>query len=81
MKVTTTTGVELDDEAMMAPNLTAWAKRYGLPHHAFVATHPNGRQEYCLVNDGAVVYAKSAAEDVAAHLDMLSLVEKHAING
>jgi len=71
-KVTTSTGIELDSDDMLAPSLTKYAKQKGLEGiRAFVATHPDNAQEYVLVKDQNVIYANSSAEAVACHLDML----------
>lgn len=50
------------------------AERLGLPcMRAFLATHPDGMQEYLLINGTTPVYSSTSLEAAAAHLDIMAL--------
>lgn len=74
MKVTTTTGVVLDFGHEWAKGLTEYAARKGLVGYAAAhATHPDGSQEYLLIQGQEPVYASPSYEAVGVRIDVLTL--------
>lgn len=68
----TSTGVVLN-KTEMAIYLDHVAKRYKLPVQCFVATFPNGRQEYVLLENGELVFTSQQMEAVDARLTAMGL--------
>jgi hypothetical protein len=77
MSVTTSTSVVLE-ETSMTRNVDAYAERSGLALRCYLATHPDGAQEYVLVENGEAVYANTNIEFIGARIDALALVERFA---
>lgn len=75
MTLVTSTGVRLD-ETDMTKSMDQWAKRAGVNVKAVLATHPDERQEYVLIQNQEPVFASQSAEGIAAHIDIMSLAQK-----
>jgi len=72
-------GIILDDAKGMAQNLTAWAKNRGLKNRT-VFYFKDGRIEgYLLTNGNIPEFRSIRAEDMACHIDMLSIAKKFDI--
>lgn len=76
MKVTTTTGIELDTEGGLSKQATQYAKEKGLDIVCCMATHPNGAKEYVLIENNIPIYASTQYEAVCVHIDILGLAER-----
>ncbi len=73
-RVTTSTGVIIDSDALAAPTLTEYAAARGLSTiAAAVATHPSEVAEYVLIENQQVIYANQCGDAVWAHIDILAM--------
>lgn len=69
MKITTTTGIVLDDEYGFCTNLLKYAKYKGLDNVRIFSTG----NSYLIVEDNNPVFENQRAEDIAVHLDIMHL--------
>lgn len=67
-------GIELDPDAMWAPGIRDHARRKGFPGlRAFVATHPDGKQAYLLVEGQDAIFESQSYEAACAHIDIMAM--------
>jgi len=77
VKVTTSTGVELDTEGLWAKDATNYAKQLGLTNIIVtVATHKDGSKEYLILEDNQASYDSQKYEDILCHIEMMALAKK-----
>lgn len=78
MKITSDSGVDFDSEGGWAQSLQSYCKSKGVTLIAFMATHPDGKKEYVLLDpaDGRVVYANQSFEAMGCHVDMIALTKE-----
>lgn len=69
-------GIILDDAKGMAPDLTAWAKKKGLKNRTVFYFKDGKREGYLLANGSTPEFENTRAEDIACHIDMLSIAKK-----
>lgn len=69
-------GIILDDQKGMAPTLTAWAKKKSLKNRTVFYFKDGKREGYLLSNGSTPEFEHTRAEDVACHIDMLSITKK-----
>jgi len=77
MKITLDNGIILDNESKMAKSLNEYAKMKDLNDiRVFLAVHPNKDETYLIVDGEIPTFESRIAEDIAVHLDMMSLVKE-----
>lgn len=72
-------GIILDDSKGMAPTLTDWAKEKGLKNRTVFYFKDGKREGYLLANGNTPEFESTRAEDMACHIDMLSIAKKFNI--
>ena len=76
MKHTLPNGVVLDDGDSMCANLRNRIENHGLKNlRVFLATQPNGYQEWLLVEGQEPVFACQSSEAMWAHIDTYKLIK------
>lgn len=69
-------GIILDASKEMAQNLTKWAKKKGLKNRTVFHFRNGGKEGYLLANGSTPEFESTHTEDIACHIDMLSIVKK-----
>ena len=69
-------GIILDDTKGMSQTLTAWAKKRGLKNRTVFYFKDGKIEGYLLVNGNTPEFENARAEDMACHIDMLSIAKK-----
>ena len=73
MKMTLPSGITLDSEEGLAPQLQAYGLRKGVVGvRAFIATDKHGRKQFLLVHGGTPVFSSVGYEAAAVRLDMIA---------
>lgn len=71
MKVTTSTGVIIDNEEGLSKELTQHALRKGFDNWIVaIATFPNEVKTYVIIEDGEVIKEDQSAESIACFIDI-----------
>ncbi len=76
-KITLPNGIILYPKGGWAESITQHAHQKGFAHiYAFLSEHPNGSQEYILVDytdkqNGKVIEASQSFEDICCYIDMM----------
>lgn len=69
-------GIILNDAKGMAQNLTKWAKKKGLKNRTVFYFKDGKKEGYLLAIGNTPEFESTRAEDMACHIDMLSIVKK-----
>lgn len=74
--ITLKNGIILDDSKGVAQNLTKWAEKQGLKNRTVYYFKHKGKEGYLLVDGKTPEFESQRAEDIACHIDMLSIAKK-----